>query len=146
MKAKNQELVDRYNGLLIESSAKEILYNHPEEWLKNCNGVGSTVGWARIFYNLIPNTIWFMDITKCSDIHDNEYVFPSMFADRTSAEQHRLVADLNFKTNCHTLNMWHSNNSFVRFLRERRIEKYYMTLRTFAEESFFSGKIILNEF
>ena len=70
----------KYDGLLTSKTSIFLLKNDPEQFKKYCNGVGSMVGfWGKLTYHFIPNTIWFLDITPSSDLHDVDFSYPNEF-------------------------------------------------------------------
>ena len=143
---------EKYAGLCMSETARKLLLNNASQWDANCNGVGSEDGtwWQRLIYHLTPNTIWGMDITPASDIHDNEYTVPQSFLTKVQAENHRFQADINFKTNIDLLTdraymaswMPRCIREFLREARKTRAHTYYMILRKQGEESFMANKKI----
>ena len=133
---------NKYHGLDMHSLTNIILQSDPELWEKTCNGVGSTVGtwWQRWLYHVTPNTIWGLDITPASDIHDVEYTYPDTFSSRNCAETWREAADWRFLSNCYRLieRGW----PWLRPVRRARALAYYHILRAQGERSFMASKTI----
>ena len=124
------------------SAAFQLLATeNPEVIMDTVNGVGSTVGWlGRLTFHLIPNTIWFLDITPASDIHDIDYAYPSSFKSEGAAIRHKDQADRRFYDNVKILIEAHTSNRVLKCLRYRRLRKYYWTLKNFGMESFLESK------
>jgi len=141
MKAGNPE---KYEGLEISDAAKRLLKSDPEKFASYCNGVGSRIGfWNNLAYHFIPNTIWFMDITPASDIHDVEYTVPDSFPFLGLAAQAFEAANLRIYKNIQTLIKRKSNGGILYRMRMRRAELYYYALCSDAAwNSFISGKTI----
>jgi len=146
----------KYDGLLLSEEFIRIATTHPSWIKKYCNGVGSRVGFlGKASYHLIPNTIWGLDITAASDIHDVDYVFPVEFASEGAAYLHKKMADIRFRDNCYILIDRADKTGWLRKIgllklqealtarRKLRARLYYIALRMMGEESFLSGKKIL---
>lgn len=137
------KLERKYLGLHMSDEARHLLGTDPEKWKSYCNGVGSNVGfWGRLTYHLIPNTIWFMDATPASDIHDVEYWIPDAFPTKAAAIEWKLQADERLLDNLLALIQAKSANAFMRIIRTRRAVAYYNAVREIGEDSFLEGKII----
>ena len=136
---------EKYAGLDISAAAEKLMLNYPVAFARYCNGVGSRIGgfWSRLFYHFIPNTIWFMNITDCSDLHDVDYSVPNVFATLADARQYRLDADLRFYNNL--LIRIEERGGWFEHARKHRAIVYYNTLRVMGEDSFMDGKQILNQ-
>jgi hypothetical protein len=132
----------KYDGLAMSPQARMILDHHPERWASLCNGVGSEVGtwWQKWLYHITPDTIWGMDITPASDIHDVEYTVPDYFATKFVAENYRHDSDLRFRHNIETLA--DRNWRILRQKRYLRARVYYHILRQQGAASFYAGKTI----
>lgn len=141
MKAGNPE---KYKGLEMSDAARKLLESDPKTFASYCNGVGSRVGfWNKLAYHFIPNTIWFMDITPASDIHDVEYTVPAEFAFLELAAQAFEAANLRIYKNIQALIKRKSNGGILYRMRMRRAELYYYALCSDAAwNSFVSGKTI----
>jgi len=91
----------RYNGLQMSEVARTLYAQHRDVWDSYCNGVGSKgeTYLDYLIYKITPNTIWLLDITPCSDIHDVEYTIPQYFETLKEALKWKEEADLlfNFK-------------------------------------------------
>lgn len=137
------KLERKYLGLAMSDEARKLLGTDPKRWKSYCNGVGSNVGWlGKLTYHLIPNTIWFMDITPASDIHDVEYYVPDTFATRAGAIEWKVQADQRFLDNMLALIRAKSGTAFMRILRTRRAIAYYNAVAEIGEDSFLEGKKI----
>jgi len=132
----------KYDGLAMSPQAREILDNYPGRWVEYCNGVGSPEGgwFRRITYRLTPDTIWGMDITPASDIHDVEYTVPDHFSTKFVAESYRHESDLRLRHNIEILadRGWR----IFRAKRYARARAYYFILRQQGAASFYAGKKI----
>lgn len=91
----------KYRGLEMSEPARELLISSPRAFASLCNGVGSKVGFfKRLLWFFTPDTIWGLDITDCSDIHDVGYTvpawYPSLSAARSAwiAENDRFLRNL----------------------------------------------------
>lgn len=136
---------EKYRGLIMSLPAIALLNNNPVKFKRCCNGVGSLVGfWARLFYHFIPNTIWGLDITPASDIHDVEYSVPDKFNTLSEALKHKKKADYNFYLNMEILIMKANSWGWVESFRLNRAKVYYFALRKLGEGSFLAGKTILD--
>ena len=141
MKAGNPE---KYRGLEMSEAAANLLKSDPKKFASYCNGVGSRIGfWNNLAYHFIPNTIWFMDITPASDIHDVEYSVPDSFSFLGLAKQAFDAANMRIYRNIQTLIKRKSSGGILYRMRMRRADLYYYALCSdLAEESFMSGKTI----
>lgn len=119
------------------------LVNNPQKIKDCCNGVGSEVGWfGKLTYHFIPNTIWGLDVTEFSDIHDYMYTYPEEFDTEEDALRYKDMAD---RTGRHNLQVIISRNSKLRWLkllRIRRARQYYFLLKIAGKDSFLEGKKI----
>lgn len=136
--------IEKYKGLEMSEEAANLLYSDPKKFASYCNGVGSRVGWVgRLTYHLIPNTIWFMDITPASDIHDVEYSVPSEFQHLGLAAKAFDDANLRIYKNIQTLIKRKATSGILFRMRMRRAKLYYYALGSDAAwNSFVSGKTI----
>ncbi len=134
---------EKYEGLELSDEFQRLATENPAEIVRLCNGVGSTVGWAAWFYHLIPNTIWGLDITPASDIHDVDYVYPKSFRIYTEAAYHKRKADRRIYNNILALIDMHTRYEWLKDLRVSRTRKYYFVLLSCGNESFLDGKTIL---
>ena len=128
----------------MSDAAANLLKSDPKTFASYCNGVGSRIGfWNNLFYHFIPNTIWFMDITPASDIHDVEYSVPDSFSFLGLARQAFDAANLRIYRNIQTLIKRKSSGGILYRMRMRRADLYYYALCSdLAEGSFMSGKTI----
>lgn len=87
--------IRKYKGLLKSEQVTMILHTLPDVFKNNCNGVGSPSGswYSSLVYKITPNWIMFEDVTAFSDLHDNEYSFPTGFQTKEKALEHKAQAD-----------------------------------------------------
>ena len=131
----------KYDGLELSPEFARLATEDPQKILDCCNGVGSEVGlWGKLTYHFIPNTIWFLDITPCSDIHDVDYCYPSQFKNKAEALAHKADADLRIRENMETLICEKTKWEWLKCLRLERAMNYYCILRAAGEDSFLEGK------
>jgi len=130
----------KYDGLAMSPQARVILDHHPDKWVEYCNGVGSPEGgwFRRLTYRLTPDTIWGMDITPASDIHDVEYTVPDHYNTKFTAEEYRHESDMRLRRNIEALadRGWR----FLRAKRYARARAYYHIVRVMARDGFYKGK------
>lgn len=133
----------KYDGLEMSEGFKELA-STPEGIQKIigwCNGVGSEVGfWANLMYHIVPNTIWFLDVTAVSDIHDVDYWYPTHFKSKALALKFKSEADLRLKNNFDTYIKMHTTNKILLRMRLNRSEVYYKAVSMGGELSFLEGK------
>lgn len=124
--------------------ALKLLESNPKKFANYCNGVGSQVGWlGRLTYHIIPNTIWFLDITPASDIHDVEYSVPSEFGCISAAEKAFDEANLRLYNNIVTLIDRKGRGGLIYQMRMHRAGLYFDAVSGSAGwKSFVSGKTI----
>ena len=135
----------KYDGLDMCEESRTLLMEDLEQFASHCNGVGSRVGWfGKLTYHFIPNTIWGLNITPASDIHDVEYSYPKIFVDRECATIFKVETDIRFMDNLKTLINRETEWGWVRRLRLSRAKKYYRAVKNIGKDSFFDGKMILN--
>jgi hypothetical protein len=131
----------KYEGLELSAEFARLATEAPEKIVACCNGVGSERGfWGRLTYHLTPNTIWFLDITPVSDIHDVDCTYPSHFKNQAEALAHLDAANKRFLKNLITYIEMNTSSSVMRYLRLDRAMKYYSALEIAGEESFMEGK------
>ena len=135
----------KYEGLDVSSSFKELANTQEgiQKIIAWCNGIGSEVGfWGNLTYHLIPNTIWFLDVTACSDIHDIDYNYPIKFATREEALKFKTDADLRLYNNLVAYIKMNTTNSWLLSMRLRRAKIYYEIVSNAGNQSFLDGKTI----
>ena len=134
----------KYNGLQISYVALKLLESDPKKFANYCNGVGSQVGWlGRLIYHIIPNTIWFLDITPASDIHDVEYSIPDEFESISAAEKVFDETNLRLYNNIVTLIDRKGRGGLIYQMRMHRAGLYYDAVSgSSGWNSFISGKTI----
>jgi hypothetical protein len=132
----------RYDGLQLSPEFQRLAVEDPEKLMACCNGVGSETGgfWARLTYHLTPNTIWFLDVTPCSDIHDVDCTYPQHLKNKVEALKHMDAANIRFRENLETWIGMHTRNKFLLYLRLSRAMAYYAILCNDCETSFMEGK------
>lgn len=137
-------MISKYHNLLMSPETKDFLLHTPEDRLaKVCNGVGSREGWFnRLVYHIIPNTIWGLDITPASDLHDIGYTVPATFRTLEEARKHKEMEDYFFETNCKILILRGTKWEWLRKIRNRRVDKYVAILKSSGMTSFMSNKTI----
>ena len=100
----------------------------PEGKADICNGCGTkNLGW------LIPDSMWFLDISEACNIHDFMYAVGVDEEDREEADRvflNNLIRIIEAKTR------W----EWLRMLRRRRALKYYEAVRCFGGPAFWAGK------
>ncbi|MCX6986524.1 MAG: hypothetical protein NT118_17525 [Lentisphaerae bacterium] len=132
---------DKYKGLQLSPEFQRLASQDPQKIVDCCNGVGSEVGfWGRLTYHFIPNTIWFLDITPCSDIHDVDYYYPSHFKDKAAAFRHKEESDRRLLDNLNAYIIIHSRKQWLAALRMRRAPFYWGVLCEVAVDSYLEGK------
>ena len=135
--------IHKYDGLEMSDEFKYLASSVEGQQMiiQCCNGVGSDVGWfGELTYHLIPNTIWFLDVTACSDIHDTDYTYPQHFMDKESALIYKAQADLRLYNNLCTYIKINTASSFLLAMRLRRAKLYYDAVSNCGEDSFLEGK------
>lgn len=138
-----RKLKARYQDLHISKAALELLITDPAKFKSFCNGVGSTRGfWGKLTYHFIPNTIYFMDITPASDLHDVDYSIPAEFDTIEHALAYKKDADNRMYQNLNLL--IDRRGGWFQKMREIRAFEYFEVLRTCGTDSFLADKIILN--
>jgi hypothetical protein len=141
----NERLIkgDRYYGLDASPQFWLDLVNNPQKIKDCCNGVGSEVGWwGKLTYHLIPNTVWGLDVTEFSDIHDYDYCYPESFATKQDALNYKHLADNRGLDNILAIIDRDTKWTWLKIMRRARAMKYYDALDIFGEDSFLDGKII----
>lgn len=135
----------KYEGMDMSPVARRVLEDSPALFKSWCNGVGSRGSfWDSVAWHFIPNTIWFMDITKASDIHDVEWTIPTTYTSVEEARKAWLAANCRFVRNCRKL-AFDKDGMFLK-ARLHRIKWY--GAKVGSEKSFqrfLRGKTILNK-
>lgn len=144
MKAGNPE---KYKGLIISKEAQALLDNDPKKFASYCNGVGSRVGfWNKLLWHFIPNTILFMNVTDCSDLHDVEYSVPDVFESIAAARSHFMAANQRFLINLEIRIKERNSWEWLEDARLDRAAKYFKIVSSEKGwESFIAGKTIKEE-
>ena len=135
--------IHAYDGLELSAEFARLAKEEPDKIVKCCNGVGSEVGiLGNLSYHLIPNTIWFLNVTCCSDIHDVDYNYPLFFATREEAFKYKSDADLRLYNNLVTHIKRNTTNWMLRRMRLNRAYAYYLAVSNAGQMSFLDGKTI----
>jgi hypothetical protein len=128
----------------MRPEVKDLLLNHNEQFIKNSNGVGSRVGfWNKLIYHIIPDSIGILNITGCSDLHDNGFEEPRAF--KTLKEAYKYFEDVNidFLSN---LRRRIEDGTHLRWIRKSRYfiaTRYFNAVQSFIGwTSFMDGKLI----
>jgi uncharacterized protein DUF1353 len=101
----------------------------PEEKEKIVNGCGPG-GWK---FDLVPDTLWGLKVTKACNIHDWMYHFGQTLDDKKKADRvflNNMLRLIDAKTK------WR----IVRRLRRRRARIYYEAVKRYGAPSFWSNK------
>jgi hypothetical protein len=141
-----QKLKEKYRGLLMSDTAKELLEREPEAFKKCCNGVGSRVGfWNRLLYHFIPDTILFLNITCCSDLHDVDFTFPKVFKTDQFAKEHFHKANQRFLNNLEIHVLRQDSWNWLEERRLWRARKYFEIVDSEKGwQSYIDGRRIIN--
>lgn len=138
-----QKFIHLHDGLNMSKHVKDLLYSNPKIFKSYCNGVGSRKGFiARIFYHIIPDTIYFLNIRDVANVHDVSYTLPKTFNTLNEALKYKKEKDQEFLSNL--------ENRIVRrggmFMKARlmRAHTYYFVLASLGDDSFLADKIIKN--
>ena len=94
-----------------------------------CNGCGPG-GWK---FDLVPDTIYGLDVSAACDIHD--WMFTVGETNEDFDEANRV-----FKYNLLRIIYFYTDNRVVRWLRRRRALKYYYAVKEFGGPYFWKGK------
>jgi hypothetical protein len=144
MKAGNPK---KYEGLEINKNSADLLRCYPKGFRKFCNGVGSKSTYInRLIWHFIPNTIWGLDITPASDLHDVGYSFPYIFNSRQEALEYKAEIDSEFLNNMMILiNRKEKKGNFASEIlaqaRRNRAQLYYIAVSKLGKDSFLKNKI-----
>lgn len=93
-----------------------------DQFLNLWNGLGAQQGKLNF---LIPDTVWFLDISLASLPHDVEFSIGN-----TRNDFH--IANLHFLYNMNQIVWAHSSNALIRNLRMLRTHKYYLAVESEA--------------
>lgn len=137
--------MERYQGLWAPEGFWSAVRNGDPELDAICNGVGSQDSWT---YALTPDTVWGLDVTPSSDIHDWMYTKPSSFASDAEALDWKGKADRAFRNNLvRQFELAEAASGFSGWLARRvsgfrraRAQEYFLILQNFGGASFWSGK------
>ena len=138
-------------GLCASSEFWFLKKNKPEVLAPICNGVGSRLSWT---YHFIPDTIWGVDITPASDIHDFDYTWPKLFPAEldgltySTGNAYKNHAYRTFLNNMVRIFEWHENlpglkgwiHRRLAGVRRRRAQTYFEILQKWGGPSFWDGK------
>ena len=107
------------------------------EHKKICNGVGSRVGIiANLLWHFTPNTVWGLNITPVSDIHDYDFTYPKTFKTFSEAIKHKTQSDCRFRSNAFTLIESQTKWEWLKTLRKIRILKYHLIITELGLRSY----------
>ena len=131
---------DRYDCLYVPEDFRDLLNRDPAKLVTHFNGVGPGK-----LVEYIPQTVWGMDLTPVSDIHDWMYVVPTYFESEAAALKWKEHSDRVFLNNGLRLadrraaegGWW---DRIAQGLRKSRVYKYYQLLDAFGGPSFWEGK------
>lgn len=155
-----QRYIARYNGLEMSDQARQLLTTRPWAFKAMTNGVGSQVGfWNKVLMVLwLPifrNCLFFLNITKSSDIHDVEYGLHLAFKTIAEGLMFKQQTDLRFLNNMFILiyraaqpprwakyipgnkRIWKA----ITECRKIKADVYYIAVKEEGETSFWAGKI-----
>jgi len=135
--------IHKYDGLLLPPGFTKMASTEAGRKLimECCNGVGSKVGWFnRLFYHFIPNTVYFLNVTACSDLHDFGSTYPNHFVNRIEAIKHLKANNLQLRENLETYIDTHTKNEWLLNARLKRAINYYSAVRIAGDKSFFNNK------
>jgi len=111
----------------------KVNLSHREGYIRpdNCNGCGS--GWNA---SVVPDTIYFLDISEVCCIHDDDYEYGTDLKDKERA-------DINMQENAEIKvkafgdkHWWYPTT-----LALKRVEKYYFFVDEFGESAFFDKEV-----
>ncbi len=100
----------------------------PEEKKDICNGMGAK---DSVLSAMVPNTMWFLDVTEAGNIHDYMYYIGKTIEDKEEADRvflNNLMRIINNK------------GGWLGPLRRRRAMKYYEAVYYFGGSAFWEGK------
>ena len=110
--------------------APETYWKAPKSEIKRvCNGCG-TAGWKG---DLVPDTMWFLDVSPACQIHDYMY-----HEGRTQEDKEQ--ADRVFLNNLNRIIEADSEWKILKILRRRRARIYYEAVKYAGGPAFWSGK------
>jgi len=92
-----------------------------------CNGCGS----ADAKFDFVPDTIYGLRITAACHIHDWMYHEGKTIEDKKEADRVMLN---------NTLRIIENHGGFLKYLRRRRALKYYLAVKYFGGQAYWSGK------
>lgn len=132
----------KYHEMEMSEPVRVLLITDHKAFAAFCNGVGSRVGiWKTLLWHLTPNSIWFLDITPASDIHDVEYSIPDRYHSMMEARAAWNTANRRFLRNMRRLIA--DAGGFFEGWRLNRAKLYFEAVSTeSAFQSFLDGKRI----
>jgi hypothetical protein len=101
----------------------------PEAKKEICNGCGAK-GWK---FDIIPDTIWGLNITLACDIHDYMYYIGTSQEDKD-------YADILLFINLIKIIDANTDNIFIKILRHNRAYVYYQAVALAGNEAYWEGK------
>lgn len=133
--------IRKYRGLVKLEPVQKLLKEDPSKFASYCNGVGSKVGWFnKILWHFIPNTIWGLNCTASTDLHDVGYAHPAQFKNIHDALAYKDSVDHNFHTNL--IKQINKAGGVLRVIRLLRADKYFRLVQECGKEAFLADKII----
>ena len=113
----------------------DFMEQHPAEF----HSFGCGPGGLGDFF--VPDTMYGLDISLACKIHDWYYRFYD-----GNSEADRKMADMIFRDNLLIIIRANSKSRVLRWLRERRCEKYYHLVRSFGGPAFYEEREPVDEF
>jgi hypothetical protein len=115
--------------LYAEQECWDFMESHPDEFAS----FGCGPGWLGDI--LVPDTMYFLNISMACKIHDWYYRF---YPENT--EEARQLADSVFKNNLLRIVRAKTSNRFLLWLRERRCRTYYSMVRFSGGPAFYDER------
>lgn len=138
-----ESLKEKYVGLWLPDDMLKALAENPQAIVDNCDGVGSHNSWT---YEFVPNTIWFLDITPASDIHDWMYTFPKSFKTSDEGLAYKNKSDRVLLNNMVRLFEMAEEKSWwarrLGSLRRAQAKTYYEIVQSFGGPYFWADRTV----
>jgi hypothetical protein len=101
----------------------------------------------RLIWHFIPNTIWGLDITPASDLHDVGYSYPYIFSSLQAALEYKAGIDSEFLNNMMILinrkeKKGNLASEILAQARRNRAQLYYIAVSKFGKDSYLKGKTL----
>lgn len=113
--------------LYVPELCQKFIHEHPEEFKKFGCGPGGIGDY------LVPDTVYFLDISPACRVHDWQYRFSP---DASSAA--RKGHDKILSYNSMMIVRYYTTNQGLYLLRRRRIKTYYQMVRAFGSPSYWN--------